>query len=129
MRRIAHELEDIRPHERLAARENHDAEARPGDAVEHVLRLSRRQLIAGLAARIAIAMRAVHVAGIRRIPGDDTDLAAVAGGMAARMTAAMTVRMAVRPGRRSRYAGRHMLHSFRRTHFAPPVRPISSSVR
>ena len=66
-----HELEDVRPHERLAARENHNLEACALDFGQELFRVRRRELVLGLAARIAVAMSAVHVAGVRHIPRDN----------------------------------------------------------
>ena len=66
-----HELEDVGPHERLAARENHDLEACALDFGQELFRVGRRELVLGLAASIAVAVGAVHVAGVRHIPRDN----------------------------------------------------------
>ena len=71
VRGVLDELEDIGAHQRLAARKDHDLEAGFGNLRKELLALLRTQLFFCLAAGIAVAVRTVHIAGIRRIPRDD----------------------------------------------------------
>ena len=71
VRGVLDELEDVRAHQGLTAREDHDLEAGLGDLGEELLALFRIELLLCPAAGIAVAVRTVHVAGIRRIPRDD----------------------------------------------------------
>ena len=71
VRGVLDELEDIGAHQRLATREDHDLEPGLGNLREELLALLRAELFFRLAACVAVAVGAVHVAGIRRIPRDD----------------------------------------------------------
>ena len=71
LRRVFYKFQNVGARQRLAARKNHDLEARTRDLIEELLCFRRRKLLLRLAARIAVAVLAVHVAGIRRVPRDD----------------------------------------------------------
>ena len=74
--RVCDEFEDVGARQGLSARENHDAEARLCDLAQELLALLRRELLVRAAARVAVAVRAVHIARVRRIPRDDLHPAA-----------------------------------------------------
>ena len=151
---IGNEFEDIGARQRLPARENHDAEARLCNLAQELLALLRRELLVCAAARVAVAVGAVHIAGVRRVPRDDLYPAArnalrmplrhprrVPSGMphAVRMSAGVTAHVRVgmsctrRVSRRVRMRPHRALCGMRRlhwgTHTAAPRMPISSSVR
>ena len=71
-RRILGKLEKVGADQRLAARKKQDRNAKVCEIVDEAPRLRRRQLVPVLpAVRIHVAMAAVEVARLRRIPDDD----------------------------------------------------------
>ena len=71
VRRVTHQFQNVETQQRLAAGKNHDLETGAGNLADHFLRLGGGQLVLRLAARIAVTMRAVHIAGVRRVPGNN----------------------------------------------------------
>ena len=70
--RILSQLEEIRTDQRLAAREEQHGHAKFCEVVDELLRLVRRELVLiFLRIRTHIAMHALQVAGLRRVPDDD----------------------------------------------------------
>ena len=65
---MAYEVEDVRTHQRLAARKNHNLKTRACNFIKKFFPLLCRELFGRLTAGIAVAMGTVHIAGIRRIP-------------------------------------------------------------
>ena len=68
---MTHQLQNIRAHQRLAAGKNHDLEPGAGNLAEHFLRLFGGKLVLRFASRVAVTVRAIHIAGVRRVPGND----------------------------------------------------------
>ena len=64
------QLYNIRPHQRLAPRKNHNFEIGSGYLLQKRLGLCCRQLLLSLTACISITMVTVHIAGIGSIPGN-----------------------------------------------------------
>ena len=138
---IGDQLKNIRACQRLTARKDHNAEPRLCDLAQELLALLGREFLVRAAARVTVAVRTVHIAGVRRIPRDNLHPAArdalrVPAGVTAlshamRMSAGMPHSMRVtHPMRmpcRCALCGVRRVH--RRAHSAAPATPISSSVR
>ena len=70
--RVSRELEEIRADQRLAAREQQHRHVEVREIIDELLGLFRRQLIlVFLGIRLHIAVHALEVAGLRRVPDDD----------------------------------------------------------
>ena len=69
--RMGHQLVDVGTEKRLAAGEDHDLEARPGDLVDHLLRLVGGKLALGGLLGVLVAVDALQVALVRGHPRYD----------------------------------------------------------
>ena len=66
------ELKEVRTNERLTAREQQDRHMERGEVIDELLRLVRRELVfILLRIGLHIAMHALEVARLRRVPDDD----------------------------------------------------------
>ena len=152
--RIGNEFENIGARQRLPARENHDAEARFRDLAQELLALLRREFLVRAAAGVTIAVGAIHITRVRRVPRDDLHPTArdtlrmplrhprrmpTRMSHAVRMSTGVSSHMRVgmprtrRMSRRVRMRPHRALCGVRRlhrgTHTAASRMPISSSVR